>query len=79
MVGRLKMQQNSGTISRMAEVEYKHTCTKCGHEDTLLLNPARVLGMLKTENKARAARLNGRKGGRPRKSDSARKKKRKPT
>lgn len=34
------------------------------------INPAALLGSMKSEAKTRAARLNGKKGGRPRKEDT---------
>lgn len=40
----------------------KRTCTACGNEDDI--NPAALLGSIKTEKKAIAARINGKKGGR---------------
>jgi hypothetical protein len=45
----------------MAEVDYP--CPHCGQ--VIKLNPTQLLGMLKTPNKAEAARKNGAKGGRP--------------
>jgi len=39
-------------------------CPHCGKE----INIGRLLGHIRTEKKAAAARLNGKKGGRPRRS-----------
>jgi hypothetical protein len=52
----------------MAEIDYP--CPHCG--EILKLNPTQLLGMLKTKKKARAARANGQKGGRPVNPNSAR-------
>lgn len=43
----------------------KTTCPHCrkAHD----INPAAMLGSMKSESKANAARLNGKKGGRPKK------------
>ena len=41
-------------------------CPHCGKE----INPASLLGQIKTEKKATAARENGKKGGRPKKVKS---------
>lgn len=44
-------------------------CPHCNKRHRI--NPAAMLGSIKSEAKARAARLNGKKGGRPRKERAA--------
>ncbi len=46
-----------------ALMKAKHTCTKCGHIDSI--NPAREMGKIKTVFRAEASRQNGKLGGRP--------------
>lgn len=45
----------------------KITCPHCSR--THKINPASMLGSITSDAKARAARINGKKGGRPKKND----------
>jgi len=47
----------------------KYTCYACGHVHQV--NPASLMGQAKSKAKAESSRQNGKKGGRPKKANSA--------